>query len=251
MSAATTALSDLGVAIWLDDLSRARLDTGTLAAMLADQDVVGVTTNPSIFQAAITGSDDYAADIAALKAEGADAEAIVRALTTEDVRRACELFLPTWEATGGQDGRVSIEVDPRLAHDTDATIAQATELWAEVDRPNLLIKIPATTAGLPAIRAVIAAGISVNTEGDVRHEVPVHDIHVDHRDGVGDLRELIGEVGEVGGEDRRSQQGLVRRDGLHSGLPTWTSDIHFRVRILTPLAAVRHPPLRSSYFDLK
>lgn len=162
MSAATEALSAQGVAIWLDDLSRARLDTGTLAAMMTDRHVVGVTTNPSIFQAAITGSDDYATDIAALKTEGADAERIVRALTTDDVRRACELFLPVWEATGGQDGRVSIEVDPRLAHDTDATIAQAEQLWAEVDQPNLLIKIPGTQAGLPAIRATIAAEISVN-----------------------------------------------------------------------------------------
>jgi transaldolase len=124
--------------------------------------VVGVTTNPSIFQAAITGSDDYTADIATLTTRDADADAIVRALTTDDVRRACDLFLPVWEATGGQDGRVSIEVDPRLAHDTDATIAQAAELWAEVDQPNLLIKIPGTQAGLPAIRATIAAGISVN-----------------------------------------------------------------------------------------
>jgi transaldolase len=162
MSAATAALSAQGVAIWLDDLSRTRLDTGTLAAMMEDRHVVGVTTNPSIFQAAITGSDGYAADIAALKADGADAERIVRALTTEDVRRACELFLPIWEATDGQDGRVSIEVDPRLAHDTDGTIAQAAELWAEVGQPNLLIKIPGTVEGLPAIRATIAAGISVN-----------------------------------------------------------------------------------------
>jgi transaldolase len=113
-------------------------------------------------QAAITGSDDYAADIARLKAEGADADQVVRTLTTEDVRRACELFRPVWEATHGQDGRVSIEVDPRLAHDTDATIAQAAELWTEVDRPNLLIKIPGTQAGLPAIRTTIAAGISIN-----------------------------------------------------------------------------------------
>jgi len=162
MSAATEALSANGVAIWLDDLSRARLDTGTLAAMMAERHVVGVTTNPSIFQAAITGSDDYAADIAARKTQGEGAEQIVRALTTDDVRRACDLFLPVWEASDGQDGRVSIEVDPRLAHDTDATIAQAAELWSEVDRPNVLIKIPGTEAGLPAIRATIAAGISVN-----------------------------------------------------------------------------------------
>lgn len=158
----TAALSREGVAIWLDDLSRGRLDTGNLAELVAGRDVVGVTTNPSIFQAAITGSDDYAADIARLAAEGADAERIVRALTTDDVRRACDLFLPVWEESRGQDGRVSIEVDPRLAHDTEATIVQARELWAEVDRPNLLIKIPGTEAGLPAIRQAIAEGISVN-----------------------------------------------------------------------------------------
>jgi transaldolase len=162
MTSPTAALSAQGVAIWLDDLSRARLDTGTLAKLMTEHDVVGVTTNPSIFRAAITGSDDYDADIARLSAEGADAEAIVRALTTDDVRRACDLFLPVWEATGGQDGRVSIEVDPRLAHDTDATIAQARELSSLVDRPNLLVKIPGTEAGLPAIRRTIAAGISVN-----------------------------------------------------------------------------------------
>ncbi|MFP4233840.1 MAG: transaldolase [Nitriliruptoraceae bacterium] len=162
MTAATQALSAQGVALWLDDLSRARLDTGNLADLIETRDVVGVTTNPSIFQAAITSSDDYAADVARLKSEGADAEAIVRALTTDDVRRACDLLRPIWEATDGQDGRVSIEVDPRLAHDTDATIAQAAELWAQVDRENLLVKIPGTAAGLPAIRAAIAAGISVN-----------------------------------------------------------------------------------------
>ena len=162
MTSATQALSDQGVAIWLDDLSRARLDTGTLAKLIAEHHVVGVTTNPSIFQAAITGSDDYDADIARLSADGADAEGIVRALTTDDVRRACDLFLPVWEATGGQDGRVSIEVDPRLAHDTDATVTQARELSALVDRPNLLVKIPGTAAGLPAIRQTIRSGISVN-----------------------------------------------------------------------------------------
>jgi len=162
MTAATQALSTEGVAIWLDDLSRARLDTGNLAGLVETRNVVGVTTNPSIFQAAITGSQDYAEDIAACKAAGDDAEGIVRALTTDDVRAACDLFAPVWEATHGQDGRVSIEVDPRLAHHTDATVAQARQLWAEVGRPNLLIKIPGTAAGLPAIRATIAAGISVN-----------------------------------------------------------------------------------------
>jgi transaldolase len=162
MSAATEALSDQGVAIWLDDLSRDRLDTGTLAAMVTDQHVVGVTTNPSIFQAAITGSERYAGDLATLTAAGTDADAIVRQLTVADVRRACDLLVPVWQTTSGQDGRVSIEVDPRLAHDTEATVAQAAELWTEVDRPNLLVKIPGTAAGLPAVRRTIAAGISVN-----------------------------------------------------------------------------------------
>jgi len=164
MTATTAALSAQGVAIWLDDLSRARLATGDLADLVAQQDVVGVTTNPAIFRSAISGSGagDYTADIRRLKAEGADAERIVRVLTTDDVRQACDLLHPVWEATDGQDGRVSIEVDPRLAHDTDATTRQARELWTEVDRENLLIKIPGTQAGLPAIRATIAAGISVN-----------------------------------------------------------------------------------------
>ena len=158
----TAALSREGVAIWLDDLSRGRLDSGNLAGLVEERDVVGVTTNPAIFQSAISGSQDYDADVARLSAKGADAEEIVRALTTEDVRRACELLTPVWEATEGQDGRVSIEVDPRLAHDTEATVVQARELWVAVDRPNLLIKIPGTGAGLPAIRRVIAEGISVN-----------------------------------------------------------------------------------------
>jgi transaldolase len=162
MTSPTAALSEQGVSIWLDDLSRLRLDSGNLAELMSQRHVVGVTTNPSIFQLAITGSDDYDADIDRLAAEGADADAIVRALTTDDVRRACDLLAPVWEATEGQDGRVSIEVDPRLAHDRDATIAQARELWDEVDRPNLLIKIPGSLAGLPAIRRTIAAGISVN-----------------------------------------------------------------------------------------
>lgn len=162
MSGSTQALSEQGVAIWLDDLSRARLDTGNLADLVENRDVVGVTTNPSIFQSAIAGAEGYTADIGRLRTDGVDAEGIVRMLTTGDVRRACDLLQPVFEATDGRDGRVSIEVDPRLAHDTGGTVAQAAELWAEVDRDNLLIKIPGTSAGLPAIRATIAAGISVN-----------------------------------------------------------------------------------------
>ncbi len=156
------ALSDAGVSVWLDDLSRDRLDTGGLARLIDEMSVVGVTTNPAIFQAAITGSDRYTSQIAELGAAGHDVDAVVRALTTDDVRRACDLFAPVAERTGGMDGRVSIEVDPRLAHDTQATIDQARELWREVGKPNLLVKIPATDAGLPAIRTAICEGISVN-----------------------------------------------------------------------------------------
>lgn len=155
-------LSAEGVAIWLDDLSRDRLTTGNLQSLIDDKHVVGVTTNPSIFQAAITKSSLYDDDLRRHAGQGSDADAAVRDLTTDDVRAAADLFAPVAQQSSNGDGRVSIEVDPRLAHDTDATIAQAKELWAEVDRPNVYVKIPATKAGLPAITAGIAAGISVN-----------------------------------------------------------------------------------------
>jgi transaldolase len=154
-------LSAQGVAIWLDDLSRDRIQTGNLQDLVDTKQVVGVTTNPSIFQAAITKSSLYDDDLRAAAAAGLDADATVQNLTTSDVRAAADLLAPVAEATV-IDGRVSIEVDPRLAHDTEATIAQARELWSVVDRPNLFIKIPATKAGLPAITTCIAEGISVN-----------------------------------------------------------------------------------------
>lgn len=162
MTDALRALSEEGVAVWLDDLSRDRLAGGGLSALVADHAVVGVTTNPSIFQAAITSSELYADQVDELAAAGAGPDAVVRALTTDDVRAACDLLAPVAAASGGVDGRVSIEVDPRLAHDTNGTSAQARELWAQIGRPNLLVKIPATRAGLPAIRTAIAEGISVN-----------------------------------------------------------------------------------------
>lgn len=151
-----------GVSIWLDDLSRERLTSGNLADLVRTRGVLGVTTNPSIFQAAITSSSAYADDLAVLAGEGADAEQAVRRLTVNDVRDACDVLADVAAATDGVDGRVSLEVDPRLAHDTEATVEQARELWAEVDRSNLLIKIPATRAGLPAITRCLAEGISVN-----------------------------------------------------------------------------------------
>lgn len=153
-------LSDEGVSIWLDDLSRSRLTTGNLQSLIDEKNVVGVTTNPSIFQAAISAGDGYEEQLASFK--GGSAEEAVEAMTTDDVRAACDLFAEIYSATGGEDGRVSIEVDPRLARDTDETVKQAKRLWEIVDRPNTLIKIPATPEGLPAITKTIAAGISVN-----------------------------------------------------------------------------------------
>ena len=156
------ALSAAGVSVWLDDLSRDRLRSGNLQQLIDTRSVVGVTTNPSIFQAALSKGTAYDAQVAELAERGADVDATIRTVTTDDVREACDVLRPQWEASEGIDGRVSIEVDPRLAHDTDKTILQAIELWKIVDRPNLLIKIPATLAGLPAITAVLAEGISVN-----------------------------------------------------------------------------------------
>ena len=156
------ALSAAGVSVWLDDLSRDRLRSGNLQELIDTCSVVGVTTNPSIFQAAMSKGTAYAAQVAELAERGADVDATIRTMTTDDVREACDVLRPQWEASDGIDGRVSIEVDPRLAHDTDRTILQAIELWKIVDRPNLLIKIPATLAGLPAITAVLAEGVSVN-----------------------------------------------------------------------------------------
>ena len=155
-------LSAAGVSVWLDDLSRDRLRSGNLQELIDTHSVVGVTTNPSIFQAALSKGTAYGAQVAELAARGADVDAVIRTATTDDVREACDVLRPQWEASDGIDGRVSIEVDPRLAHETDKTVLQAIELWKIVDRPNLLIKIPATLAGLPAITAVLAEGISVN-----------------------------------------------------------------------------------------
>ncbi len=156
------ALSAAGVSVWLDDLSRERLQTGNLQKLIDTRSIVGVTTNPSIFQAALSAGTAYDDQVKELAERGADVDATIRTVTTDDVRNACDVMAKAYEASGGVDGRVSIEVDPRLAHDTDKTILQAIELWKIVDRPNLLIKIPAALAGLPAITAVIAEGISVN-----------------------------------------------------------------------------------------
>jgi transaldolase len=154
-------LSDAGVAVWLDDLSRDRIRSGNLQSLVDEHSVVGVTTNPTIFAAAISGSDAYDEQLHALAIQDFSVEEALRTLTATDVRDACDLLRPCYDRTG-IDGRVSLEVAPGLAHDTDATAAEAAHLWWLVDRPNLFIKIPATEAGLPAITSTIARGISVN-----------------------------------------------------------------------------------------
>ncbi len=162
MTDALRRLSEEGVAIWLDDLSRKRITSGNLAELIDQQHVVGVTTNPSIFQKAISQGDGYDQQLSDLAAREVTVEEAIRMITTADVRDAADILRPVFDTTGGQDGRVSIEVDPRLAHNTEATIAEAKQLAWLVDRPNTLIKIPATRAGLPAITEVISKGISVN-----------------------------------------------------------------------------------------
>ncbi|MCU1591815.1 MAG: tal [Frankiales bacterium] len=162
MSDALADLSAAGVSIWLDDLSRTRLQTGDLEELVRDKHVVGVTTNPSIFQKALSEGAAYDEQVRDLALRGCDVGEAVRALTTYDVRWACDVLKPVYDRSDGVDGRVSIEVDPRIAHDSDRTVAEAKALWWLVDRPNLYIKIPATQEGLPAITKTLAEGISVN-----------------------------------------------------------------------------------------
>jgi transaldolase len=154
-------LSAAGVAVWLDDLSRDRIRSGNLQSLVDEYSVVGVTSNPTIFAAAISGSDSYDDQVHALAVRGVSVEEALRTITAADVRDGCDLLAPVAQRQPG-DGRVSLEVAPGLAHDTDATSAEAAHLWWLVDRPNLFIKIPATEAGLPAITETIANGISVN-----------------------------------------------------------------------------------------
>ncbi|MDT0203637.1 transaldolase [Nocardioides sp. AE5] len=161
MSEALKSLSSAGVSVWLDDLSRERLETGNLAELVTTRSVVGVTTNPTIFAGALADGERYTAQVAELTAGGASVDEVITTLTTDDVRAACDVLAEV-HAGAPADGRVSIEVEPGLAHDTEGTIDQAVMLWSRVDRPNAMIKIPATPAGLPAITAATARGISVN-----------------------------------------------------------------------------------------
>ncbi|MCI0155598.1 transaldolase [Leifsonia shinshuensis] len=158
----TAALSAAGVSIWLDDLSRERIATGGLQKLIAERNVVGVTTNPTIFAAALAKGEAYDAQVKELAAAGTSVEDAIFEITTDDVADASDIFHEVYEASNGVDGRVSIEVEPGLAHDAAGTIEQAKKLAAKVDKPNVLIKIPATVEGLEAITETIAAGISVN-----------------------------------------------------------------------------------------
>ena len=155
-------LSAAGVSIWLDDISRDRLATGNLARLIRDRHVAGVTSNPTIFAHALSSGSAYDRQIADLEVREVGLEEASRAITTYDIRWACDVLRPVYDATGGVDGRVSIEVDPRIARDTAKTVAEARALWWLVDRPNLFIKIPATEQGLPAITQCLAEGISIN-----------------------------------------------------------------------------------------
>ncbi|GAA1861398.1 transaldolase [Actinomadura bangladeshensis] len=162
MSDILKQLSDEGVSIWLDDISRERLRTGNLAELVKDKHVVGVTSNPTIFAKALSKGNAYDDQVRDLALLGVDVEEASRAITTHDIRWGCDVLRPVYDRTDGVDGRVSIEVDPRLAKDTDKTVAEARMLWWLVDRPNLFIKIPATQEGLAAITRTLAQGISVN-----------------------------------------------------------------------------------------
>jgi len=155
-------LSAAGVSVWLDDISRERLTTGNLAALIRDRHVVGVTSNPTIFAHALASGSAYDRQITDLEVREVGLEEAARAITTYDIRWACDVLRPVYDATDGVDGRVSLEVDPRIARDTAKTIAEARALWWLVDRPNLFIKIPATEQGLPAITQCLSEGISIN-----------------------------------------------------------------------------------------
>jgi transaldolase len=162
MSDALADLSAQDVSIWLDDISRERLRTGNLKGLIDDKHVVGVTSNPTIFQKALEKGDAYNEQVRDLKVREIAVDGAIRYLMAYDIRWACDVLRPVFDRTGGKDGRVSIEVDPRLAHETDRTTAEARGLWWLVDRPNVMIKIPATEEGLGSITAATAEGVNVN-----------------------------------------------------------------------------------------
>ena len=162
MTEATQKISGAGVSLWFDDLSRERITTGGLQKLIDEQNVVGITTNPTIFAGALSNGESYAEQVKELAGNKSELEDAVFEIMTDDVRNACDVFAPIYDATQGKDGRVSIEVDPRLARDGEATAHMAKKLAAQVDRDNVMIKIPATEEGLAPIADTLAEGISVN-----------------------------------------------------------------------------------------
>jgi transaldolase len=186
-------LTAAGVAVWLDDISRERLATGNLETLIRDLHVRGVTSNPTIFAKAISSGSAYQDQIADLAVRGVFVDEAARAITTYDIRWACDVLRPVYDETAGLDGRVSIEVDPRIARDTAKTIAEARALWWLVDRPNLFIKIPATVEGLPAITQCLSEGISVNVTlifGLQRYEQVIEAFMAGLENATGDLKEI-------------------------------------------------------------
>ena len=155
-------LKSLGQSIWLDYIQREMIVSGKIKRMIDDDGVAGITSNPAIFEKAISAHHEYDQAITRLVDQGADARTMYESLTLEDVSRAADLFRPLYDITKGGDGFVSVEVSPHLADDTDGTITEALRLWGQLDRPNIMIKVPATLAGIPAISSLIAAGVNVN-----------------------------------------------------------------------------------------
>jgi transaldolase len=155
-------LTSLGQSLWLDNIQRKMLENGELKAMIERGDIRGMTSNPTIFNNAISKTKDYDSALIPLAWAGWDAEKIFWELAIEDIRDACDAFMPVYEESNGGDGFVSIEVSPDIAYDTDGAVAQAEQLWVRVARPNLMVKIPATKEGIPAIRKSIAAGLNIN-----------------------------------------------------------------------------------------
>ena len=155
-------LNRLGQSIWLDFIERSILANGDLARLIQEDDLAGLTSNPAIFEKAISKDTTYSEDIARLSRAGATREGLYTSLVLDDISRAADLFLPVYERTAGRDGYVSIEVSPLLARDSDASVQEARELWARLQRPNIMIKIPGTPEGLVAVRTLLAEGINVN-----------------------------------------------------------------------------------------
>lgn len=155
-------LAAAGVSVWSDQISKKMLESGELARRIEEDAITGVTSNPTIFAGAIVGSDDYTEQLVDLRQAGTPAEEIAKTLMAGDIIAACDVLAPVYKATGGRDGFVSVEVSPTLAADTEATVAEARDWVKQIDRDNLLVKVPATREGVPAIRTLIGEGISVN-----------------------------------------------------------------------------------------